>query len=605
MRALVACLTIVVALGCGDRPPASIPTELVYLDQGWSDADRAIYYYTPQGTELHGLRYEWFDHLEMPFSRRRLAAPRNLASWGFLYDPKQLEPGYERPPWNPANLPVGFTMHVDRAGGEALLGLSCATCHTGQIEYGGRAIRIDGGQAMHEVTSTAPGSFVTTLLLSLQTTYAEPFKFDRFARRVLGVRYPEDKTRLAAELATTIDAFAVEGYHALARNLYPTMEGPGRTDALGHIANTVFGDEIDPDNYRVANAPVSYPHVWDIWKFDWVQWNGSVAQPMARNVGEALGVKARLELVDDRGRQLPPERRYDSSVLIPELHCIETTLWKLRPPPWDERYLPPVDVAKAIRGRTMFQQRCQGCHGPHVVPPEEHPDTPKKPIEWAVVVKPTTVIGTDPTVVNNFLDYRYDARALDPGNPALESIDGGDGLSAVTAGVIERKYAELKLTDEQKREYDGFGRKIEVRTERGYKARPLHGIWATPPFLHNGSVPTIYELLLPEERRSRQCWVGSRQYDPVHLGYVTTKTPGAFLFKTTVKGNANTGHQFRDDGGPGVIGRALSDDERWAIIEYLKVMGDPRFDDTNPKVDLSANCPKMLQGPARFPEQLR
>jgi hypothetical protein len=403
-----------------------------------------------------------------------------------------------------------------------------------------------------------------------------------------------------------IDAFAVEGYHALARDLYPTVEGPGRTDALGHIANTVFGDELDPDNYRIANAPVSYPHVWDIWKFDWVQWNGSVAQPMARNVGEALGVKARLELVDDRGRLLPPDRRYDSSVLVPELYCIETTLWKLRPPPWDERVLPPVDPVKARRGRDLFDQHCRGCHGPHVVD-EAHRTTPEKPLEWHMEVIPTAHIGTDATVVNNFLDYRYDARALDPGNPALEAIDGGAGLSLVTAKVIERKYAELRLTAEQRRTYDGFGRKIEVRAnQRGYKARPLHGIWATPPFLHNGSVPNVWELLLPEERRSRTFWVGSREFDPVRLGFRSAKkTPGAFLFDTTLPGNANTGHQFRDDGGPGVIGRGLTDDERWAIIEYLKVQGDPRYDDTETPAALRAACPTSLQGPARFRQVLK
>jgi processive rubber oxygenase RoxA-like protein len=358
--------------------------------------------------------------------------------------------------------------------------------------------------------------------------------------------------------------------------------------------------------------------VWDIWKFDWVQWNGSVAQPMARNVGEALGVKARLELVDDRGKLLPPDRLYDSSVLVRELNCIETTLWKLRPPPWDESVLPKVDAEKATAGRALFEKHCRGCHGPDEVA-EKDKSTPEKPVEWHMHVIATTRIGTDPTVVDNFLDYRYDARALDPGNPALESIDGGAGLSLVTEQVIKRKYKELGLSPAEQREYDGFGRSIEVRGgQRGYKARPLQGIWATPPFLHNGSVPNVYELLLPEEQRSKRFWVGSREYDPVRLGYRTDETPGAFLFDTTITGNANTGHQFRDDGGPGVIGPALSDEERWAIIEYLKVMGNPGnpvFDDldralprcgsTDDRKCLAApTCPAILQGPARFPEKL-
>lgn len=588
-------------VGCGGPPERPQPRRLVHAKQGWTARDRAVYYYTPQGTELRGLRYEWFRYLEMPFSRERLADPEILARFGFLYDPEQLAPGYEPPPYNPANLPVGFTSHVDRLSGEAVLGLSCAACHTGQIEYRGTAIRIDGGQALHEVAAISPGAFIPTLLLSLQLTYADPFKFDRFAKRVLGVEYPEDKMKLARAVGATIDAFAVQGYQALARGLYPTEGGPGRIDALEHIANTVFGDNLDPDNYHVGDAPVSYPHVWDIWKFDWVQWNGSVAQPMARNVGEALGVMARLALVDATGHALPPDRMYDSSVLVRELHCIETTLWKLRPPIWEERVLPPIDPAKAARGRDLFDAKCRHCHGP-VVYPRDAQLTPGKPVEWRLTIVPTSEIGTDPQVVNNFLDYRYDASALDEGNPALKRIDSGSALSFVTAKVMERQYAALGLTPAERWELDGFGRGIGVQSNRGYKARPLHGVWATPPFLHNGSVPSVYELLLPEERRSTRFWVGTREYDPVHLGYRTEHVPGAFLFDTTIRGNANTGHQFRDDGGVGVIGRALSDDERFAIIEYLKILGNPKYGAAEPPVQLPRpRCPPDLQGPARYP----
>jgi mono/diheme cytochrome c family protein len=590
------------ALACSGPPERPQPKQLVHAEQGWSERDRAIYYYTPQGTELHGLRYAWFRALEMPSGRDRLADPRMLARFGFLYDPEALAPGYTPPPYNPANLPVGFTSHVDAGSGEAMLGITCAACHTGQLEYRGTAIRIDGGQALHAIASTTPGSFTATLLLSLQTTYANPFKFDRFARRVLGVRYPGAKPELREALGATLDAFAIEGYRTIAKGLYPTEGGPGRIDALDHIANTVFGDDLDPDNYRIGNAPVSYPHVWDIWKFDWVQWNGSVAQPMARNVGEALGVKARLALVDRTGNALPPEQMYDSSVLVPELHCIETTLRKLGPPLWNEAILPPIDRAKAARGRGLFETNCYHCHGPIVYSKDEPRPTPAKPIEWRMTLVPTTEIGTDPYVANNFLDYRYDASALMPGNPALKLIDSGNALSLVTANVIERKYAALGIYGAERAEYDGFGRGIGVNPQRVYKSRPLHGIWATPPFLHNGSVPNVYEMLLPEERRSRSFWVGDREYDPVRLGYRNREVPGAFLLDTTIPGNANSGHQFRDDGGVGVIGRALSDDERFEILEYLKVLGNPRYGYAEPTVSLAPpRCGDGLQGPAAFP----
>lgn len=85
-----------------------------------------------------------------------------------------------------------------------------------------------------------------------------------------------------------------------------------------------------------------------------------------------------------------------------------------------------------------------------------------------------------------------------------------------------------------------------------YKARPLNGIWATAPYLHNGSVPTLYDLLLPKrqpgdpvegEYRPDEFMVGSRAFDPVKVGLKSTGYDG-FLFRTHIWGNNNGGHEF-------------------------------------------------------------
>ncbi len=101
-------------------------------------------------------------------------------------------------------------------------------------------------------------------------------------------------------------------------------EGFGRTDALGRIGNTAFGDHLSASNYQAGDAPVSYPYVWNIWKFDWVQYNGSVTQPLARNIGEALGVGAVLRCERHARQPLPPEQRFRSSVNIPGLSASST-----------------------------------------------------------------------------------------------------------------------------------------------------------------------------------------------------------------------------------------------------------------------------------------
>lgn len=590
-------------LGCEPAlPPAETPSKTVHVNPGWSDRDRQIYYYTPQGTELHGLRYRWFVNLEIPFSGQRIADPELLSRFGFILDPPN-------PAVNPGNLPVGLTHHADPDGGDALLDITCAACHTGELHYRGTALRIDGGQAMQALASTRLGQFAPTLVGALLHTYLDPFEFDRFAARVLGVEYPQEKSKLREDLRRSAQKFIREGWNG--RNLYPTESGYGRIDALGHIANAVFGDGLDRRNYRQANAPVSFPHVWDIWKFDWVQWSGSVAQPMGRNVGEALGVKAPLKLVGEYGSTLPDQERFASGVLVRELHCIESTLWHLEPPVWDESVLPKIDLAKAKEGRKLFRKNCLRCHGPRLYKKDEQP-TKGKPFEWAMKVIPTSEIGTDPLAAANFVQNRYDASTVDPSAPGLAHVSSGEALNVVTAGVIRKKYDELGLSEKERWWFDGFGRKTEVQELRGYKARPLHGIWATPPFLHNGSVPSLYQLLLPEEERDETFWVGTREFDPVNVGYRTGPVENGFLFDTRISGNANTGHQFRNDGGAGVIGnKTFTDAERYAIIEYLKILGNPDPDyeplwrnknDPRDARDIpKAQCDGPIQGPAGLP----
>jgi hypothetical protein len=619
-------------VACSPEPDFEPPRQVVYLDQGerWNARNRALFYYTPQGTLLHDLRYSWLQHLEVS-KGQRLADPAYLSKFGFIYAPEQFDPNYDGGDLNPGNFPVGFAKHRDELTGDSMLDITCAACHTGQLDYKGLSLRVDGGQPMHGlawIRLKPPGQFVITLVAAMATTYLDPMKFDRFAEAVLGTRYPYGKAELRVKLKESIGGFLTEGVSTftLSEGELYMDHGYGRLDALGRIADTVFGEDIDPRNDRVTDAPVSYPHLWDIWKFDWVQWNGSVAQPMGRNVSQSLGVKARLDLVDEQGNALPPDEIYDSSVLLREQHCVETTLWQLGPPRWPEDIFPPIDRARVLRGKALFSANCQGCHGPHVysdehdpklpipetvrydcqVHPNERKPSPDKPVEWKMCVVPTWDIGTDPRVVNNFLDQRYDLSALDFGDPKLRETSSAAALLMLMNAVSDRKIDELDIGDDLKWEMQGWGRENAVRDMRGYKSRPLHGIWATPPFLHNGSVRTLYQMLSPQPQRETKIWVGSREFDPVNVGYTNEKTDWAYELDTSEPGNHNTGHQFTDAGGVGVIGPELAHEERLDLIEYLKALGNPKYDPDYEEYAApwagAVRCPTDLQGPAAHRE---
>jgi len=583
----VAAIGVAVVLYFVAQPnlPAWSPARDVHYLQQWSDADRQTYYFTPQGTQVKGLHYDWLVHLEMPFSAQRFAAQANLARFGFLFDPNQ-----QPTPQNPGNLPVGFTRHVNANSGAAYLDITCAACHTGELRIGDQAIRIDGGSAQHVLPSSVPtlrgGAFGQALVASMVATYYLPWKFERFAHAVLADGYtPQARDHLRRQFKASLDTFVKVAWNDTHRGLYPTQEGPGRTDAFGRIANATFGDAIDARNYRVANAPVDYPQLWDIWTFDWVQWNGSAQQPMARNIGEALGVGATLNFFDTNRQPLSGDDRYPSSVRVQDLHRIEETLQRLQPPAWPQALLGAIDTPRAAQGKRLFQENCAHCHVPKVE------SIGGRPVA-SLTLWPVEHIGTDPTAANNIAEHRFDVSALqwDPEelkrldvtlHPPAEKLDlqqlsVAKALAYVTAFVEQRAYRDAGITAAQQPSYNGFGLPIGVREERAYKARPLAGVWATAPFLHNGSVPSLYQLLSPQDERSVTFYRGNLQYDPAHLGYRSEAFDGGFVFDTRITGNRNSGHEFRDGPrGNGVIGRLLQPEERWALLEYLKVLGGP------------------------------
>jgi hypothetical protein len=155
---------------------------------------------------------------------------------------------------------------------------------------------------------------------------------------------------------------------------------------------------------------------------------------------------------------------------------------------------------------------------------------------------------------------------------------------------MQRKFELIKATPEEVEKMTGYRQNIWYAPIE-LRARPLDGIWATPPYLHNGSVPNMELLLSSKETRdavARVSCVGSTVYDEINMGfsYALPAEPSkgddsgcghGSKIDTGVPGNTNTGHLFAGDVpksgslyAKGVIGPALSADDRKALIEFLK-----------------------------------
>jgi hypothetical protein len=253
----------------------------------------------------------------------------------------------------------------------------------------------------------------------------------------------------------------------------------------------------------------------------------------------------------------------------------------LKSPEWPEDILPRIDSKLAEKGGELYREHCQECHRPPVSNKaaffnfEDKKSWRTNQVGQPVLIienVPIAHVGTDSAQAADMLNRTV---ALPP-HLGIDKNGFAEALGIVVEKTVNYIYdrKDPPLNKKQRDTFDG-NMPNQVQGELAYKVRPLNGVWATPPYLHNGSVPTVYDLLSPYDERPKQFYLGNREYDPVKLGYKTDELTNGFLFDTRIRGNANTGHEFNDKpaGTKGKIGkRTLLPDERKAIIEFLKTL---------------------------------
>jgi len=682
--------------------PPSIK-EAHWLDQDWSLEDRHWFHHVSQGTMTFPVPYDWFVALEQPgihlFTRPGLFKDSAyLERFGFLPSPKTIhtskatlqhygyyagsaktDPAPETltapkltptPVENFDGLPVGFarmTGAKNPATGEPepdLIGLTCAACHTGHINYKGVSVRFDGGPGMVDLfkLELATG-------LAIATTRYLPTRFNRFADRVLGpdaTSTQRDQLKQGLEKSWNVVLAQANALQNTLKDKHQqdTEEGYGRLDALNRIGNQVFATDMAlsgvpgfDKNLVARDAPVSFPPIWTVPWLMWAQYDGSIEQPLIRNAGEALGVSALLNF----SPEAPRDTLFRSSVAVENLIRIEDmlrgpnplsrnpkALGGLQAPKWPAAIFPndpawKIDPARVVRGRALYGEICFECHlGPvnDAAFDAQFPDKSIwKPEHWdeamgpalKIVQKSVVGMGTDPAqaevlasrrvAVPGFLDIQperdlgkaWGCKSM-PDPSSYSSTDMPYSIALMTVvDLVSRKWMDdLSMTSEDQKnvwgprkncpndwkesEYPAKNPPADAKKPRGgenlsYRVRPLNGVWATAPYLHNGSVPSLWWMLTPQAERPKQFCMGFRDFDPQQVGFrvEANETPscrsGETLFSTTrpdgspIHGNSNRGHSLEAKPGEsahdhksGVIGRLLSDEERLDLIEYLKTL---------------------------------
>lgn len=560
--------------------PATTPA-VIFLDQGsaWTDAARTDFYSRDQGSQMIPLA--WLNALQTIDGQPFLGD--QLARYGYLSNPG-------------ADLPVGFT----KAGpaGQEMAGMTCAACHTRQIVVDNQAYRVDGGPALVDFQA-----LLSDMLDSVDRVRATKASFATFAAAVLGPNAPAKKV---TQLRQDVDLWFLRE-NALRKGAYPTpLWGVGRLDAVSMIFDRLAGLDLGkPPSYLIesnialADAPVRYPFLWNAPKQDYTQWpgfaaNGSDIYGLARNTGEVFGVfgkfrprKSIFHLfgVDflNKGSDRATSAQFDG------LLKLENLVKQIGAPKWPF----PVNATLATRGQAIFnlpdsQGGCVSCHG-------VTPGIKRLPGQatWAT---PLLDVQTDTR------QYDILARESDPGvlkgahipfltkpvpNPSTTfsllgvSVGGAILQSGSWVPAIWRDLgakpgsqkqddpAPMPSDDVKKALDDSFNDAAAAPTDgkHRYESRVLFGIWATAPYLHNGSVASLADLLRPASQRATSFKVGP-YYDTRVVGLAAVQ-PGLSGDRVTTgcddrnSGNSRCGHEF---------GTTLSDADKLALLEYLKML---------------------------------
>lgn len=473
--------------------------------------------------------YSWLKSLRDPQGRRFLRD--SLERYGYLEDDGR-------------ELPVGFTTDRDRSG-VVHVGQNCAACHVREIVVDDETYRIDGAPGIINAEA-----FHRDLQSAFAWTIADSERFDAFIDRAIAAsrRLNEPAAGDRAEVrAKILEWFQL--YDAFYSATLPSSVswGIGRIDALNQIFSRVAARVISPDphslitgNLAPANRPVKPPFLWNVNRHDYTQWGGNIVNGTAdlalkRNYSQNLGVDGEVRPVLDPSVPGGIDWLADNSTDFDGLARLERLVSWIGPPEWPWR----VNRRLARRGAEVFAAECASCHG--IQPGEPRPGNPDV---WAT---PVHNVGTDPTYFTTLV------RTGDSG--VLSGQLGPTAPIAVLVNVVNN--ASLR----QHNPAINLNYVSRGVTPGGFESRVLQGIWAAAPYLHNGSVPTLADLLKPASERPQQFQMGN-EYDVRNIGLARHQEPRpGSLFDTTLTGNSNAGHEF---------GTTLPESDKAALLEFLK-----------------------------------
>lgn len=338
--------------------------------------------------------------------------------------------------------------------------------------------------------------------------------------------------------------------------------GPGRDDAWYTLSRMV--GEVSHENMK-PGAPVKIPNLFSYAYYSKKKQeeNKTYAPYLFHCDGNTSSIQHRNMLQGFALGALPPKAHFTIEEFndVKEMYVDHKALLaaedyykKIKIPNFKTHLSSYLNTSKAEYGKKIFHNSpagggftCADCHDGGKMPAGKLIDH--------------SIVGTDTSRLNVFKSNQ--------GDHNFEKLK----LKLHSDIVNYYRLTNEKLPNDPPRIPNDPNHEIWKGYTQGYMARPLNGVWASPPYLHNGSVRTLWDLLKKPEDREPSFWKGTRNYDPHDVGYKCEKLYSPLnngkvieAYKQDNSNGQNKGHNF---------GTEWEDEDKRAVIEYIKTLGEP------------------------------
>lgn len=549
------------------------------ITNGLSNVDRASFYNLDYGIQY--LPTNVFLSLKRASND---TVPRVMDELFFDHSERfGLLPNYINPN---SPLPIGITQSIDKSYAP-MSGINCASCHSSIISNNkNQFFLIDGAGSRFQIDV-----FIGEMLKSVVATLINPVEFEAFFERYqiranINNISKEDTSSIqslpevvktsytSGDISKLINNTNIQNIQSgktttLTVGSYPTEQqlssragmyvylvkrfiylfsltkygtnpsgslvadsGPGRSNPWMPTKMMLADKYLHSKNsYKIVGGPINTPFMWDTNRQHWIFLLGNTNSMLERHIAQGVALLSDFN-----------PTTFDTTLSIKNINTISQYVNKIQAPTWPEDILGPIDTELANRGKEIFKEQCLSCHDPKL----NNQNTASAYYNYIDA-------GTDPNYYNG----------------QIEKIDGKDLFSNIITPFMSKIKSTIAInehiTDLSSYEYNRSPAVWKGPISNSIIAKPLMGVWATPPYLHNGSVPTIRDLLNPDYMRPKSFYIGGFVYNSIDLGYTEDKAlPYVFEFKTNCEkcvGNSNMGHNY---------GVNLPFEDKSALIEFLK-----------------------------------